>query len=131
MNKKAHNNRMHSDSKKRRSFLALLFASGDARRYLFNRLIPRKEAPISHSSTNGPRPMPKIEYDVFFEAAGNRPLTSDKIQVGFKHIENGEITHSESFSVPELEAHIERLDLENADAAIYREALNKAKDGGS
>lgn len=27
------NNRMHSDSKKRRSFLALLFAAGDAKRY--------------------------------------------------------------------------------------------------
>ncbi len=26
------NNRMHSDSKKRRSFLALLFAAGDAKR---------------------------------------------------------------------------------------------------
>ena len=30
---KAANNRMHSDSKKRRSFLALLFAAGDARRW--------------------------------------------------------------------------------------------------
>lgn len=29
---KAHNNRMHSDSKKRRSFLAQLFSAGDARR---------------------------------------------------------------------------------------------------
>jgi hypothetical protein len=27
------NNRMHSDSKKRRSFVALLFAAGDAKRY--------------------------------------------------------------------------------------------------
>ena len=27
------NNHMHSDSKKRRSFLALLFAAGDVRRY--------------------------------------------------------------------------------------------------
>ncbi len=27
-----YNNRMHSDSKKRRSFLALLFAAGDAKR---------------------------------------------------------------------------------------------------
>jgi hypothetical protein len=27
-----HNNRIHSDSKKRRSFLALLFAAGDAKR---------------------------------------------------------------------------------------------------
>ncbi len=27
------NNRMHSDSKKRRSFVALLFTAGDARRY--------------------------------------------------------------------------------------------------
>jgi hypothetical protein len=27
------NNRMHSDSKKRRSFLDLLFTAGDARRY--------------------------------------------------------------------------------------------------
>ena len=31
---KTHNNRMHSDSKKRRSFLALLFAAGDAKRYV-------------------------------------------------------------------------------------------------
>jgi hypothetical protein len=28
-----HNNHMHSDSKKRRSFLAMLFAAGDVRRY--------------------------------------------------------------------------------------------------
>jgi len=28
----AYNKRMHSDSKKRRSFLALLFAAGDAKR---------------------------------------------------------------------------------------------------
>jgi hypothetical protein len=28
-----YNNRMHSDSKKRRSFLALLFAAGDAKRW--------------------------------------------------------------------------------------------------
>ena len=28
-----HNNRMHSDHKKRRSFVALLFVSGDAKRY--------------------------------------------------------------------------------------------------
>lgn len=28
------NNRMHSDSKTRRSFLALLFTAGDARRYV-------------------------------------------------------------------------------------------------
>ena len=41
--------------------------------------------------------MPKIEYDVFLEASGNRPLTSDKIQVGFKYIEGGEITNSGSF----------------------------------
>jgi len=33
------NNRMHSDSKKRRSFLALLFAAGDARRYAYKELI--------------------------------------------------------------------------------------------
>jgi hypothetical protein len=31
--RKATNNRMHSDCKKRRSFLALLFASGDAWRW--------------------------------------------------------------------------------------------------
>ena len=30
----AFNNRMHTDSKKRRSFLALLFAAGDAGRYV-------------------------------------------------------------------------------------------------
>jgi len=29
----AHNNHMHSDSKKRRSFLAMLFATGDVRRW--------------------------------------------------------------------------------------------------
>lgn len=29
----ASNNRMHADSKKRRSFVALLFAAGDARRW--------------------------------------------------------------------------------------------------
>lgn len=28
-----HNNHIHSDSNKRRSFLALLFAAGDVRRY--------------------------------------------------------------------------------------------------
>jgi hypothetical protein len=28
-----HNNRIHSDKKKRRSFLALLFSAGDARRW--------------------------------------------------------------------------------------------------
>jgi hypothetical protein len=31
-----HNKHMHSDSKKRRSFLALLFAAGDVRRYAQN-----------------------------------------------------------------------------------------------
>jgi hypothetical protein len=30
----AHNNHMHSDSKKRRSYLALLFAAGDVGRYV-------------------------------------------------------------------------------------------------
>lgn len=30
--KVSHNNHMHSDSKKRRSFLALLFAAGDVKR---------------------------------------------------------------------------------------------------
>jgi len=30
---KEHNNHMHSDSKKRRSFLALLFAAGDVKRW--------------------------------------------------------------------------------------------------
>lgn len=30
----ASNNHMHSDSKKRRSFVALLFAAGDAKRYV-------------------------------------------------------------------------------------------------
>jgi hypothetical protein len=30
---KLHNNHIHSDSKKRRSFLALLFATGDVKRY--------------------------------------------------------------------------------------------------
>jgi hypothetical protein len=29
-----HNNRMHSDSKKRRSFVAFLFAANDASRYV-------------------------------------------------------------------------------------------------
>jgi len=29
------NNHMHSDSKKRRSFLALLFAAGDVKRYTY------------------------------------------------------------------------------------------------
>jgi hypothetical protein len=31
------NNRIHSDSKKRRSFVALLFAAGDAWRYVLKR----------------------------------------------------------------------------------------------
>jgi hypothetical protein len=31
---KKHNNRIHPDSKKRRSFLTLLFAAGDAWRYI-------------------------------------------------------------------------------------------------
>jgi len=34
MNKIAANNHMHSDNKNRRSFLALLFAAGDVRRYV-------------------------------------------------------------------------------------------------
>ena len=37
------NNRMHADSKKRRSFLALLFAAGDAKRYA-----PRSEVIHQH-----------------------------------------------------------------------------------
>ncbi len=32
------NNHMHSDSKKRRSFLAMLFAAGDVRRYAPNEI---------------------------------------------------------------------------------------------
>jgi hypothetical protein len=37
MSKKTHNNHIHSDSKKRRSFLALLFTAGDVKRYAFQR----------------------------------------------------------------------------------------------
>ena len=72
--------------------------------------------------------MSKIEYNVFLEAAGDRPLTPDKIQVGFWHLDGGEITHSESFSISELGVHIEHLDPEDTDIAIYREALGIAKE---
>ncbi|WP_276321956.1 hypothetical protein [Nitrosococcus wardiae] len=39
LNQKIANNRLHSDSKKRRSFVALLFVAGDLLRYVVCRSI--------------------------------------------------------------------------------------------
>jgi hypothetical protein len=71
--------------------------------------------------------MTRVEYEIFREAVGNRPLSADKVQVGFKYFENEEITDSPSFSIPELERHIEVLEAEGQDASIFREALKEAK----
>lgn len=71
--------------------------------------------------------MHEIEYHIFREAAGNRPLSPDKIHVGFKYIEDGEITHSDSFSVPELREHIGLLEAEGRDTEIFKKALDEVQ----